>query len=123
MTTPIDGQKRRSFGTHEEDASVVKVLAHHFHDVVGWKADVVGGTEPRWRADGKEMFYFAGDNRLMAVEITTEGGTFEVGQGTPLFLTRETWIPGNGVRYDVSEDGQRFLVISPWPTRRPRRFR
>ena len=72
-----------------------------------------GGTEPRWRADGKELFYFAGDNRLMAVEITTEGGTFEVGQGAPLFQTRESWLPGSGVRYDVSEDGQRFLVFVP----------
>jgi hypothetical protein len=59
------------------------------------------------------LFYFAGDNRLMAVEITTEDGTFEVGQGAPLFQTRETWLPGSGVRYDVSEDGQRFLVFVP----------
>ncbi|MDO8631613.1 MAG: hypothetical protein Q7R41_14095, partial [Phycisphaerales bacterium] len=61
-------------------------------------------------------FYFAGDNRLMAVEITTPGGTsevFEVGQGTPLFQARETWIPGAGVRYDVAEDGQRLLVFVP----------
>ena len=72
-----------------------------------------GGTEPRWRADGKELFYFASDNRLMAVEITTEGETFEVGQGAPLFQTRESWLPGSGVRYDVSQDGQRFLVFVP----------
>jgi hypothetical protein len=72
-----------------------------------------GGTEPRWRADGKELFYFARDNRLMAVDITTQGGTFEVGQIEPLLQARETWLPGSGVRYDVSEDGQRFLIFVP----------
>jgi dipeptidyl aminopeptidase/acylaminoacyl peptidase len=77
------------------------------------QVSIGGGTEPRWRADGKEMFYFAGDNRLMAVEITAEGESFEVGQAAALFPTRETWIPGVGVRYDVSEDGQRFLVFVP----------
>jgi hypothetical protein len=72
-----------------------------------------GGTEPRWRADGKELFYFAGDNRLIAVEIKTESGTLEVGQGVPLFHARESWLPGSGVRYDVAEDGNRFLVFVP----------
>ena len=72
-----------------------------------------GGTEARWRADGKELFYFDANNRLMAAEVKSEGGNLEIGRIDPLFQTRETWMPGEGVRYDTSEDGQRFLLLVP----------
>jgi hypothetical protein len=72
-----------------------------------------GGTEPRWRADGKELFYFDHQNFLTAVEITTTEGAFEAGKATALFQARETWLPGWGCRYDVSDDGQRFLLFVP----------
>lgn len=50
----------------------------------------------------------APDNRLMAVEVNGSGNTFQVGQVRPLFQTR----PRLGLRraYDVTADGQRFLV-------------
>jgi serine/threonine protein kinase/Tol biopolymer transport system component len=66
-----------------------------------------GGTQPRWRRDGTEIFYVAG-NRLMAAPVNGQGATFEVGAARPLFEIRPR--SGFGAVYDVSPDGQRFLV-------------
>jgi serine/threonine protein kinase/Tol biopolymer transport system component len=73
-----------------------------------------GGAQVRWRADGKELFYVAFDNRLMAVsvQLAPHGGTLEVGALIPLFTTQ---IGGavqsaNRQQYMVSSDGQRFLM-------------
>jgi dipeptidyl aminopeptidase/acylaminoacyl peptidase len=70
-----------------------------------------GGMQPRWRRDGKELFYLAPDRKLMAVTVTA-GATFEVDSPRPLFQTtlepaafRQT--------YDVSADGNRFLLNTP----------
>jgi Tol biopolymer transport system component len=70
-----------------------------------WQVSVNGGSLPRWSRDGKEIYFIAPDQILMAVEIKG-GRRFERG-GTPksLFPTR---LPVNG-RYDVSKDG-RFLI-------------
>jgi Tol biopolymer transport system component len=66
-----------------------------------------GGTEPIWRPDGKEIFYIAADNMLMAAEVTPKGAALDVGVVRPLFGP----IPAaNGSRYDVSADGKSFLV-------------
>ena len=72
-----------------------------------WQISTTGGGLPRWRRDGKEIFYVASNNELMTVEVNGQGAGLEVGAARPLFQTR----PG-GARYiyDVSADGQRFLV-------------
>jgi hypothetical protein len=62
---------------------------------------------PRWRRDGKEIFYLAPDNKLMAAPVNGQGSAFEVGVVRPLFDTRRG---GPRSVYDVSPDGQRFLV-------------
>jgi WD40 repeat protein len=70
-----------------------------------------GGSQPRWRRDGKELFYIGGAGELMAVDIRTVP-KFEAGIPQPLFDPK---IAG-GVRvqyvfrYDVTPDGKRFLV-------------
>ncbi len=77
-----------------------------------WQVSQNGGTEPRWRSDGKELFFFAPDNRLIAAQVKIDGESFEVGEFRPLFQAR---LMGVGFRYDVSKDGQRFLVNSGIP--------
>ena len=77
-----------------------------------WQVSQNGGTEPRWRKDGKELFFFAPDNRLMAAEVKLGGRPFEVGVIQPLFQAR---IMGLGYRYDAAKDGERFLVNSGLP--------
>jgi Tol biopolymer transport system component len=69
-----------------------------------------GGGAPRWRADGKEIFYISADQRLMAAEVTIEGGQIETGEVHPLFGPLLT---ASGYQYDVSADGQRILAITP----------
>jgi Tol biopolymer transport system component len=69
-----------------------------------------GGGMHRWRADGKEIFYIAPSGTLMAAEISIKGTNVEVGAvrslGIPVPL--HTFYP-----YDVSADGQRFVVAVP----------
>jgi Tol biopolymer transport system component len=69
-----------------------------------------GGAEPRWRADGRELFYVSADRRLMAVP-TTIGPAFEAGTPATLFdLNVRDLARGFPRRYDVTPDGQRFVV-------------
>nr|MDQ5873143.1 protein kinase [Acidobacteriota bacterium] len=77
-----------------------------------WQVSQSGGSEPRWSRDGRELFFFAPDNRLMAAQVKSDGATFEVGAIQPLFQTRSL---GFGYRYDVASDGKRFLVVSGLP--------
>jgi Tol biopolymer transport system component len=64
-----------------------------------------GGRLPKWRRN--EIFYLALDNKLMVSEVNVKGETFEVGVIRPLFEIRPG---GPGNVYDVTTDGQRFLV-------------
>jgi Tol biopolymer transport system component len=68
-----------------------------------WQISTAGGASPRWRRDGKELFYLARDHHLMAVPIRM-GATIEVGTPASLFAVEA------GVFCDVTADGQRFLV-------------
>jgi Tol biopolymer transport system component len=74
------------------------------------QVSAAGGVAPRWRADAKELFYIAPDNRLMAAEVVLKGGVFEVKKIEPLFGLQVT---DRDYYYDVSADGQRFLVRAP----------
>ena len=73
------------------------------------QVSVRGGSVPRWRRDGKELFYMGLDKKLMSAEVNGKGGTFEVGAVKPLFQTRAV---APSMLYDVTPDGQRFLVIN-----------
>ena len=75
-----------------------------------WQVSTAGGTFPRWRRDGKELFYVAPDNKIIAAQVTGQTSGFEVGAVKALFEMR----PRTGQRYayDVTGDGQRFLVNS-----------
>jgi Tol biopolymer transport system component len=68
-----------------------------------------GGRQPRWRRDGRELFYLAPDSRLMAVAVTIRGSKVEAGAPEPLFTVLST---GPGAAYAVSPDGQQFLVAA-----------
>jgi len=72
-----------------------------------------GGVTPRWRRDGKELYYIAPDAKLMAVSVSTTGVRPEVGTPSALFQTRilfgGTSPVGTSWQYDVAPDG-RFLI-------------
>ena len=71
-----------------------------------------GGTHPRWRSDGKELYYVSADHQLMAAPVQT-GGSFTAGAPVALFEIGNHGRRNNLYAYDVSADGQRFLVVRP----------
>jgi hypothetical protein len=75
-----------------------------------WQVSTEGGSDPKWRADEKEMFYIDSDGRMMSLGL--HGGTaFEPGVPRPLFLLRTIAVGAPyPSAYDVRGDGQRFLV-------------
>ncbi len=76
-----------------------------------WQISTSGGLEPKWRADGREIYYRAPDQKLMAVEIQAGSG-FSAGVPRTLFAGRfETGIARN--RYLPAADGRRFLTVAP----------
>ena len=74
-----------------------------------WQVSTDGGLLPRWRADGKELFYLDDSRRITAVEMKISSQDLEVGAVTRLFEIRAASATG---MYAVSRDGQRFLVNS-----------
>jgi serine/threonine protein kinase len=69
-----------------------------------------GGSQPRWRRDGKELFYLASDGKLMAVDVTTTASNIQSGAPRVLFDTRLSMIPTMD-QYAAAGDGQRFLLL------------
>ncbi len=80
-----------------------------------------GGSMPRWRRDGKELFYLSGAGEIMAAEVNGTGQEFQVGAARPLFhaLLRtgpsryDLTATSEQIGFDASPDGQSFVVNSP----------
>jgi len=70
-----------------------------------------GGSQARWRGDGKELFYLAADRRMMGVQMSL-GTTMQAGIPKALFQTSVNYAQGLD-QYAVASDGQRFLIITP----------
>ena len=83
-----------------------------------WKISTAGGEQPRWRGDGKELFYAAADGKMTAVAVKIAPGSkssFELGVPVPLFdshIVPAGSIAGVSSQYDVTADGKRFLVVT-----------
>lgn len=76
------------------------------------QVSINGGDQPRWRHDGKELFYVEGDTVLMAVSVSTEGN-LTVGKPERLFESQDLRVGSPAPNYDVSADGQKFVTIAP----------
>lgn len=77
-----------------------------------WLVSAAGGTEPRWRRDGLELFYRNADT-LIAVQVRTQP-YFAVGQRIALFTGAYLASPRHAT-YDVDQDGQRFIFVTSDP--------
>jgi Tol biopolymer transport system component len=81
-----------------------------------WQISTAGGELPRWRRDGKELFYYYGST-FFAVDVKTDGASFEAGIPRPLFdaaaVAATATITGGSAPFVVTRDGQRFLVLAP----------
>jgi hypothetical protein len=76
-----------------------------------WQISTEGGTEPVWNRNGREFFYRSGD-KMMAVDIATQP-SFAAGKPRMLFEGKYTPTAATFPYYDVSPDGQRFLMLKP----------
>jgi serine/threonine-protein kinase len=76
-----------------------------------WQISTDGGTEPMWNPNGRELFYRTGD-KMVAVDIATES-SFSAGKPRMLFELQYVPTPATLPNYDVSPDGQRFLMLKP----------
>ena len=105
-----------------------EVYVRPFPDGSGkWRVSATGGNFPRWRADGKELFFMSATSsgKVMAVDIRIAGSSVE--PGTPRALFDSGYDNNAGGRsighwhtYAVSADGQRFLIPRPAPVLPPR---
>ena len=89
-----------------------------------WPISTAGGVHPRWRGDGKELFFLALDRTLMSVEVLASGDQFSASVPKPLFKTRATFFGGGPSTqyrvFEVAPDGQRFLIDEEGNTDRER---
>jgi len=78
-----------------------------------WQISRGGGQEPRWRRDGKELFFLSPDGKIMAVPVESST-SFQAGAPAALFQThrRQPMSSQDLFSYDVSPDGQRFLIAT-----------
>jgi hypothetical protein len=99
-----------AYDTNESGRS--EIVVQSFPKPTGkWQVSTNGGMRPRWRSDGKELYFIAPDGKLMASPVAGQASAFEAGTPAPLFPT-----PIRGLvaavpkhQYAVSSDG-RFLI-------------
>ena len=100
-----------------DESGIYQVYVQSFPAGAGkFQVSTSGGSQPRWRRDGKEIFYIGADGRLTAVDVKKEA-RFGAGAPHPLF---DAQIPSGGpgtavygtFDYDVTADGKRFLASS-----------
>jgi Tol biopolymer transport system component len=72
-----------------------------------WQISTDGGEFPRWRQDGKELYFMNRTEKLLAAEVHLEGSTVTIGKVNPLFNTKPIMA---GSVYDVNADGSKFLI-------------
>jgi len=91
-----------------------EIYVTSFPDARGkWQVSTGGGEEPRWRGDGKELFYISSDSKMMAVPVTI-GANFDASAPVALFqaVPRQLVSTNDQFVYDVARDGQRFLILT-----------
>ena len=75
-----------------------------------WPISTTGGTRPAWARNGRELFYLDASNTLTAVPVLISGSTFSAGKPAKVFDAKYS-TPFPPRSYDVSLDGQRFLML------------
>jgi serine/threonine protein kinase/Tol biopolymer transport system component len=92
----------------------MEIYVSPFPSVNGkWQVSNGGGQEARWRQDGKELFYVSAEGKMMSVGVVT-GASFKGSPPVALFQThrRQPISAQDAFSYDVSSDGQKFLIIT-----------
>jgi Tol biopolymer transport system component len=102
-----------AYETNESGRSEIVVTS--FPDPNGhWQVSTAGGKQPRWRADGRELYFIATDGKLMAVPVSLSGSAFDAGAAVALFQAQivTSSAAAHKPQYAVAHDG-RFLINQP----------
>ncbi len=75
-----------------------------------WQVSSNGGRQPRWRGDGRELFYLSSQHKLMATAIQEKGSSLEV--GSPHLLFQGNFSPSVFRICDVTGDGNKFIFVT-----------
>ncbi len=111
VTLSPDG-RWMAYQSDETGASQIYVRPFPAVDGGRWQISSVGGDEPLWSRDGRELFYRGGSGEMMAVRVTT-APTFSAEAPRALFPASEYARSASYRGYDVSPDGRRFLMLRP----------
>jgi hypothetical protein len=105
------GAKPRWVAYQSDESGQYEVYIDTFPEPRGKiRISTAGGTYPQWRADGRELFYISPDYKLMAASLKETADSIEPSAPRELFAISA---PGTFMSpYEVSGDGQRFLVLS-----------
>lgn len=99
-----------AYGSNETGAWEVYV-APFMRDGERMRVSTGGGRHPRWRGDGRELFFVSPREELMVAALRETGNSMEVGSPRPLFNIGVNFSWSD--EYDVARDGQSFLAIAP----------
>jgi serine/threonine-protein kinase len=98
------------------DSGSLEIYVRPYPDVASghWQVSAGGGTRPLWSRDGPELFYVSPTGALMRVGVE-RAASWAATTPTMLLKDGSVMTPGNnlGRNYDISPDGQRFLVVKP----------
>ena len=75
-----------------------------------WQVSSNGGSSPKWRRDGKELFFLDPQDNMVAVDVNASGNAVKL--GTPHMLFQAVGIQRDFGPYDVTADGKKFLINS-----------
>ena len=96
-----------------DESGINQIYVQSFPDSGGKRqVSTNGGYHLAWRSDGKEFFYISSDKKIMAVDVKTDGPTFEVGTPKALFEVRVPSFNSAQAQFAVAADGQKFLVAN-----------
>ncbi len=101
-----------AYTSNESGESEIYVVPFPPSNGEKWLVSRGGGVQPRWRRDGKELFYLSPDSQIMAVAVTS-GPVFRSGNPQALFQTQivNPGLRTGPVSWDIAPDG-RFLIIT-----------
>jgi eukaryotic-like serine/threonine-protein kinase len=92
-----------------DDSGRFEVYVSPFPTGAKVRVSAGGGGSPRWRRDGRELFYLSSDGHLVAVPVRTRA-SLELGTPVSLFMAGEI---AKRADFDVSPDGKRFIAVVP----------
>ena len=106
--TPQISPSGRFVAHGSDETGIYEVFVHSFPDPrVKRQVSTGGGTQGAWRGDERELYYRLG-NAMMVADVTTDP---ELRIGKPRVLFRGDFASIQGKNYDVTPDGQRFLMV------------